>query len=705
MNKGIFLNAISLKTLSKINPYFINKLTQFGLKSFQDLLLYLPIRYEDRSRFFPIEKVLPGRKVAVQGTVLNRTVSFGRQRMLSCLLRDDSGVLMLRFFKFNERMKNSFFPGQWISAYGTIKQDRYGSKEIIHPEYVVRKRKRIVLTTTLTPIYPTIAGVRQTILRNAIDQILAILNCTSMSELLPPELNYNMMSLADAVRILHRPSTNISLNELAQYSHPAQRRLIFEELLAYHLSMLAIRDNIQKYRAMPLQNNTDLTKRFITALPFSLTNAQKRVIAEIHQDLACDVPMIRLVQGDVGSGKTLVAALAALKAISNGQQVALMVPTELLAEQHAHNFKDWFSPLGIQSGWLAGKQNCKIRETQRNAIAKGHIEMVVGTHAIFQDQISFARLSLVIIDEQHRFGVHQRLAFWKKGLSKGFYPHQLIMTSTPIPRTLAMSIYADLNISIIDELPPTRIPVVTAIIPDTRRTEIIQRIRQVCLNEQRQIYWICTLIESSAMTEAQEAKVTFKKLKNALPELKINLIHGRLKTQEKQELMKNFKLGKIDLLVATTVIEVGVDVPNASLIIIENPERLGLAQLHQLRGRVGRGTKASHCVLLYKPPLKKVAKARLQILRDNNDGFTIAQRDLDMRGPGDLFGTRQAGNIKFRIASLLRDQDMLPEVQRLAWYIYQNYPSLAQELMKRWMLPQHTCSIHIDEQLCYQKYI
>lgn len=484
---------------------------------------------------------------------------------------------------------------------------------------------------------------------------------------------------------LHRPPPDIQLADLELGKHPAQKRLILEELLAHNLSMLAVRAGAQSYQALPLMPDDRLKKQFLAQLPFSPTGAQDRVVADIEADMQKGFPMMRLVQGDVGSGKTLVAALAALRAIAHGKQVALMAPTELLAEQHANNFRQWFEPLGLQVGWLAGKQKGKARIAQQEAIASGQVSMVVGTHAIFQEQVQFSGLALVIIDEQHRFGVHQRLALWEKGEEQGFHAHQLIMTATPIPRTLAMTAYADLDTSVIDELPPGRTPVTTVAIPDTRRADIIQRVKNACIEEGRQAYWVCTLIEESEVLEAQAAEATWEELKVALPELKVALIHGRMKAQEKQAVMQAFKQGELQLLVATTVIEVGVDVPNASLMIIENPERLGLAQLHQLRGRVGRGAVASHCVLLYKTPLSKTAQKRLQVLRDSNDGFVIAQQDLEIRGPGELLGTRQTGSAEFKVADLLRDQAMIPEVQRVARHIHQQYPEHARALIERWL--------------------
>ncbi|RAT13487.1 ATP-dependent DNA helicase RecG, partial [Lonsdalea quercina] len=506
-----------------------------------------------------------------------------------------------------------------------------------------------------------------------------------IDELLPQELNHSMISLTEALHTLHRPPPDMQLSKLEQGKHPAQQRLIMEELLAHNLSMLAARAGAQRHHALALPPRDTLKQQLLAALPFSPTQAQDRVVAEIEQDLNHPYPMMRLVQGDVGSGKTLVAALAALRAIAHSKQVALMAPTELLAEQHANNFRQWFAPLGINVGWLAGKQKGKARQAQQDAIASGDVGMVVGTHAIFQQQVQFNGLALVIIDEQHRFGVHQRLALWEKGEQQGFHPHQLIMTATPIPRTLAMTAYADLETSVIDELPPGRTPVTTVAIPDTRRGDIIQRVDNACQQEGRQAYWVCTLIEESDLLEAQAAEATCQELREALPELTIGLVHGRMKAQEKQQVMEAFKAGNIQLLVATTVIEVGVDVPNASLMIIENPERLGLAQLHQLRGRVGRGSVASHCVLLYKSPLSKTAQKRLQVLRDSNDGFVIAQRDLEIRGPGELLGTRQTGSAEFKVADLLRDQALIPQVQRLARHIHERYPEHARALIERWL--------------------
>ncbi|MDU3817532.1 MAG: ATP-dependent DNA helicase RecG [Pantoea sp.] len=683
--KGRLLDAVPLSTLSGVGASQARKLAKIGLHTVQDLLLHLPLRYEDRTQLYPINDLLPGIWATIEGEVLHTDVTFGRRRMLVSQISDGTGVATLRFFNFNAGMKNGLAPGARVTAYGEIKRGQRGA-EIIHPEYRIQGEHSVTeLQETLTPVYPTTEGIRQATLRNLTDQALKLLDSCPIAELLPDELRGGLLSLPDALRTLHRPPPDMQLADLESGRHPAQRRLILEELLAHNLSMLAVRAGAQRYHALPMPPRHQLSDKLLAALPFKPTAAQQRVVKEIEQDLANDYPMMRLVQGDVGSGKTLVAALAALHVIAHGKQVALMAPTELLAEQHANNFRQWFAPLGLEVGWLAGKQKGKARLAQQEAIASGQVSMVVGTHAIFQEQVQFNGLALVIIDEQHRFGVHQRLALWEKGEEQGFHPHQLIMTATPIPRTLAMTAYADLDTSVIDELPPGRTPVTTVAIPDTRRAEIIERVKRACQTEGRQAYWVCTLIEESDLLEAQAAEATWEELKLALPDLRVGLVHGRMKPQEKQDVMQAFKQGELQLLVATTVIEVGVDVPNASLMIIENPERLGLAQLHQLRGRVGRGAVASHCVLLYKSPLSKTAQKRLQVLRDSNDGFVIAQCDLEIRGPGELLGTRQTGNAEFKVADLLRDQALIPDVQRIARHIHQHYPEQAQALIERWL--------------------
>ncbi|EKF9738487.1 ATP-dependent DNA helicase RecG [Vibrio cholerae] len=679
------LSAVPLCELSGVGAKVAEKLEKVGLHTVQDLLFHLPLRYEDRTRVYPIVQLHHGLWAAVQGKVMAVDTLFGKRKMLTVKISDGNGTLTLRFFNFTAAMKNNFAEGKFVHAYGEIKRGNQGL-EIIHPDYkFFTPAQTPDVEPNLTPVYPTTEGLRQLTLRNLTDQALALLEKSAVQELLPSGLYDQQMTLAQALKIIHRPSADIDLRLFEQGRHPAQVRLIMEELLAQNLSMLAIRSQGQQDVALPLAPVHQLKQQLLAQLPFSPTKAQQRVVAEIEADLEKPHPMMRLVQGDVGSGKTLVAALAAVRAIEHGYQVALMAPTELLAEQHSLNFAQWLEPMGIQVGWLAGKLKGKARETELARIASGEVKMVVGTHALFQEQVSFDHLALVIIDEQHRFGVHQRLELREKGAKQGAYPHQLIMTATPIPRTLAMTAYADLETSVIDELPPGRTPIQTVAIPDTKRDEIVERIRHACLNEGKQAYWVCTLIDESEVLEAQAAAETAEELQRKLPEVKIGLVHGRMKPAEKQAVMQAFKNNELHLLVATTVIEVGVDVPNASLMIIENPERLGLAQLHQLRGRVGRGTVASHCVLLFHAPLSKTAQKRLGVLRESNDGFVIAQRDLEIRGPGELLGTKQTGLADFKIADLVRDQQLVPQVQRIARHIHERYPQNAQAIIDRWL--------------------
>ncbi len=679
------LSAIPLTSLSGVGAKVAEKLDKVGLCSVQDLLFHLPLRYEDRTRIYPMVKLHAGLWAAVQGKVMAVDTLFGKRKMLTVKISDGNGTLTLRFFNFTAGMKNNFTEGKTVHAYGEIKRGNYGL-EIVHPDYKFYAPNQVTETEpSLTPVYPTTDGLRQITLRNLTDQALELLDKAAVQELLPNGLYPSQITLAEALHTIHRPPPNIDLSQFDEGKHPAQVRLILEELLAQNLSMLAVRSKGQQDNAIPLSAVDKLKQQLLAQLPFSPTNAQSRVVGEIEQDLAQPHPMMRLVQGDVGSGKTLVAALAALRAIEHGYQVALMAPTELLAEQHAINFANWFESMGIQVGWLAGKLKGKAKETELARIASGEAQMVVGTHALFQEHVNFHNLALVIIDEQHRFGVHQRLELRAKGEKQGTFPHQLIMTATPIPRTLAMTAYADLETSVIDELPPGRTPIQTVAIPDTKRNDIIERVRHACLNEGKQAYWVCTLIDESEVLEAQAAADTAEELQRLLPDVKIGLVHGRMKPAEKQAVMKDFKDNNLHLLVATTVIEVGVDVPNSSLMIIENPERLGLAQLHQLRGRVGRGSVASHCVLLYHAPLSKTAQKRLGVLRESNDGFVIAQRDLEIRGPGELLGTKQTGMADFKIADLVRDQRLIPEVQRIARHIYQQYPQNAQAIIDRWL--------------------
>ncbi|MEV3835017.1 ATP-dependent DNA helicase RecG [Aeromonas allosaccharophila] len=678
------LDKIPLDSLKGVGSKMLEKLERLGLATVQDLLFHLPLRYEDRTQVWPIGDLPPGLHGAVEGEIQDTQLVMGRRRMMVCRISDGTGTLTLRFFNFTAAQKNSLAAGRLIRCFGEVRPGKYGL-EMAHPEYKLLGEEQAGQTEeALTPVYPTTEGLRQLTLRNLTDQALAQLDLYGVEELLPAGLYPHQIELAAALKLLHRPPPSVALPLLESGQHPAQQRLVLEELLAHNLSVLKVRAQAQTQLARALKPAPELVEQLLGALPFKPTGAQSRVVAEIGKDLQQSHPMMRLVQGDVGSGKTLVAALAALQAIGNGCQVGLMAPTELLAEQHAINFAKWLEPLGIGVGWLAGKQKGKAREEALAAIADGSVKMVVGTHAIFQEQVVFHRLALVIIDEQHRFGVHQRLALREKGEREGVHPHQLIMTATPIPRTLAMTAYADLDTSVIDELPPGRTPITTVALPDSRRGDVIERVKLAC-TEGKQAYWVCTLIEESEVLECQAAEDTAAELQNLLPGLHIGLVHGRMRPVEKQRVMEEFKAGILQLLVATTVIEVGVDVPNASLMIIENPERLGLAQLHQLRGRVGRGAVASHCVLLYHAPLSKTAQSRLGVLRETNDGFLIAQRDLELRGPGELLGTRQTGLADLKIADLVRDQPLIPQVQKMARFLIDRHPSHVEPLIRRWL--------------------
>lgn len=678
------LDKIPLDSLKGVGSKMLEKLERLGLATVQDLLFHLPLRYEDRTQVWPIGDLPPGLHGAVEGEIQDTQLVMGRRRMMVCRISDGTGTLTLRFFNFTAAQKNSLAAGRLIRCFGEVRPGKYGL-EMAHPEYKLLGEEQAGQTEeALTPVYPTTEGLRQLTLRNLTDQALAQLDLYGVEELLPAGLYPHQIELAAALKLLHRPPPSVALPLLESGQHPAQQRLVLEELLAHNLSVLKVRAQAQTQLARALKPAPELVEQLLGALPFKPTGAQSRVVAEISKDLQQSHPMMRLVQGDVGSGKTLVAALAALQAIGNGCQVGLMAPTELLAEQHAINFAKWLEPLGIGVGWLAGKQKGKAREESLAAIKDGSVKMVVGTHAIFQEQVVFQRLALVIIDEQHRFGVHQRLALREKGEREGVHPHQLIMTATPIPRTLAMTAYADLDTSVIDELPPGRTPITTVALPDSRRGDVIERVKLAC-TEGKQAYWVCTLIEESEVLECQAAEDTAAELQTLLPGLHIGLVHGRMRPVEKQRVMEEFKAGILQLLVATTVIEVGVDVPNASLMIIENPERLGLAQLHQLRGRVGRGAVASHCVLLYHAPLSKTAQSRLGVLRETNDGFLIAQRDLELRGPGELLGTRQTGLADLKIADLVRDQPLIPQVQKMARFLMDRHPSHVEPLIRRWL--------------------
>ena len=661
------------------------KLRRLGVTQVQDLLFILPLRYEDRTRIVPIGALLPGMRVAVEGEVQLTEVTFRRRRQLLTRIADGSGFLTLRFFHFSAAQQQSLARGTRIRCFGEVRRGPFGL-EIVHPEYRRVTAESAALEETLTPIYPSTEGVPQGRLRALIGQALRELHTAGIRDWIPQQVlePLGLPSLKEALEYVHRPPREARLAELAEGRHPAQRRLAFEELLTHHLSLKQLRRAAATDPAWPLTDSERLAERFIEALPFRMTAAQARAFAEIDADLRADRPMVRLLQGDVGCGKTLVAAAAAARAAGSGMQAALMAPTELLAEQHWKNFSQWFHPLGLPVALVSGSQPARMRRSALEAIASAEVRLVVGTHALFQEGIDFARLALVIVDEQHRFGVQQRLRLQEKGCKDGRFPHQLIMTATPIPRTLAMTAYADLDISVIDELPPGRTPVKTVVLPEQRREEVVARIRDAC-RAGRQAYWVCPLIDESEEMRSQAAEETAAALAEALADVRVGLVHGRMPAAKKEQAMAEFKAGRIQLLVATTVIEVGVDVPNATLMVIENAERMGLAQLHQLRGRVGRGSDASTCVLLYRGPLSELARERLRVIRETNDGFEIARRDLELRGPGELLGTRQTGLAQLRVADLVRDADLLPRVQAAAELLLNEYPDNIAPLTARWI--------------------
>ena len=679
------LAQVPLTALKGVGAALAEKFARVGLENLQDILFHLPLRYQDRTRITPIGALRPGQDAVIEGVVAGADIVMGRRRSLLVRLQDGSGLLSLRFYHFSQAQKDGLKRGTALRCYGEARSGASGL-EIYHPEYrALSGAESPAVEQTLTPIYPTTEGLTQQRLRQLSEQALARLGPHSLPDWLPAELarDYQLGPLDQAIRYLHRPPAGADLEELAEGQHWAQRRLAFEELLTHQLSLQRLRQAVRAQQAPRLPVAKRLPQQFLLGLGFQPTGAQQRVGAEIAYDLNQPEPMLRLVQGDVGAGKTVVAALAALQALEAGYQVALMAPTELLAEQHFLTFSKWLTPLGIDVAWLAGKLKGKARATALAQIAGG-TPMVIGTHALFQDEVQFQRLALAIIDEQHRFGVQQRLALRQKGIDGRLCPHQLIMTATPIPRTLAMSAYADLDTSILDELPPGRTPVTTLVLGDSRRLEVVERVRAAC-REGRQVYWVCTLIEESEELTCQAAETSFSELTAALPEVQVGLIHGRMKPAEKAAVMDAFKRGELQLLVATTVIEVGVDVPNASLMIIENPERFGLAQLHQLRGRVGRGSAVSHCLLLYHAPLSQLGRQRLAIMRETTDGFIIAEKDLELRGPGEMLGTRQTGLLQFKVADLLRDADLLPAVRDAAQALLEHWPHHVSPLLQRWL--------------------
>ncbi len=719
----------SIIVLKGVGEKMLERFAKRSLLSLNDLLFHLPIRYQDKTRVVSISSLRIGDSVLVRGKLTQCKTHYARRSVLSCEINDGSGVISLRFFHFNKQqvagLSRALDQGKWLKCFGDIKRGRQ-SLEMTHPEYrIIDQDDTIQVDEALTPIYPTTEGLSQLAIRNAIAQVIEHLKQQLeqpfkqdgqtgndlVHDFLPASIRQTLQlpSLLDALLYLHAPPPDCPVFELIEGNDPYRQSLVFEELLAHQLSMKRAYQRQAQHYAYPFSYNKksqgieaqipiqQYSEQFLKQLPFKLTNAQLRVIADIASDVKCSHPMQRLVQGDVGSGKTVVAAMAALYAIENGFQAALMAPTELLAEQHRDNFQHWLAPMGLSVAWLSGKSKVKQRREALQSIVDGSAQMIIGTHALFQAEVIFNHLGLVIIDEQHRFGVHQRLSLLQKGEElltdnelpetesiKKYYPHQLIMTATPIPRTLAMTAYADLDCSIIDELPPGRTPVETVVLSEQRRDDILQRVHQACLNG-RQAYWVCTLIEESEVLQCQAAEQTYELLCQQLPDLPIGLVHGRMKADEKKAVMQSFKQGELLLLIATTVIEVGVDVPNASLMIIENAERLGLSQLHQLRGRVGRGSQSSACVLMYGSPLSKNGKSRLMTLRETNDGFEVARKDLSLRGPGEVLGTRQTGLAEMRIADIIRDQHLIPEINRVAQMLINDYPEVVDPLINRWI--------------------
>ena len=681
------LESTPVTELHGVGPAIAAKLAGLGIETVLDLLFHLPLRYEDRTRIRAIGDLSAGDTALTCGRIESAAVRFGRRRSLVVAIGDGTGTMAMRLFHFNENQRQQLRPGRRIACFGEMHATS-GGIETAHPEYRLLDDDAEPPTTDhLTPAYPAASGLGQALLRRLTGQALDRLERgPDVADLLPGEVaaRHGLAGLADALRTIHRPPAVTGVGAPLGHEHPARRRLAFEELLAHHLALRVARRRIDRRHAAPLDRGDALVRRFADSLPFALTAAQRRVVREVRADLARARPMHRLVQGDVGAGKTVVAAIAAVAAVASERQVALMAPTELLAEQHFASFQGWLDPFGVEVAWLSGRLGSRERGRTLARIAGGEAAVAVGTHALFQSGVAFANLGLVIVDEQHRFGVEQRLALRGKGERSGLRPHQLIMTATPIPRTLAMTAYADLDVSVVDELPPGRTPVDTAVAPSGRRPEVVARIRRAC-GRGEQAYWVCTAIEESDAIACRAAEDTARELGQALPELRVGLVHGRMPPPEKDAAMAAFKEARIDVLVATTVVEVGVDVPNASLMIIENAERLGLAQLHQLRGRVGRGARRSACVMMYDGPLTEAARARLEVLRATTDGFRIAERDLEIRGPGDLLGTRQTGLAQLRIADLARDLPLLPGIERAASELLARHESRIAPLVRRWI--------------------
>ncbi|MDO8351787.1 MAG: ATP-dependent DNA helicase RecG [Gallionella sp.] len=684
----------SLTTPLKISAATLSRLAKLGIHHRADLLLHLPLRYEDETHLAPIATVEPGETVQVQGVITHSEILFKPRRTLVCRLQDASGELYLRFLNFYPSQTKLLAVGNQIRAIGEVRMGYYGL-EMVHPKCRAVEDET-PLQTSLTPVYPTTAGLSQATLKKLIANALEVFPVTDpLPDFFVDRLN--LLGFFASIRLLHNPAPDIPASCLEDKSHAAWRRIKFDELLAQQLSMRVHHRERSQRNAPALPPQKNHTGALLKNLPFALTRAQQKVYAEISLDMAKPHPMQRLLLGDVGSGKTIIAALAALQSIENGYQVALMAPTEILAEQHFLKLSEWLAPLGITPVWLSGSLKKKDKKLAAEMIASGETLLAIGTHALFQEQISFYKLGLAIVDEQHKFGVQQRLALHSKGKmtniadstkTKYQEPHQLMMSATPIPRTLAMSYYADLDVSVIDELPPGRTPVITKLVSDVRRDEVFERVRASCIGGQ-QAYWVCPLIDESEVLQLQNALETHQLLTDTFPELRIGLVHGKMDSAEKVSVMTEFKTGELQLLVATTVIEVGVDVPNASLMVIDHAERMGLAQLHQLRGRVGRGSAQSLCILLYQKPLSELARTRLKVIFENTDGFAIAQQDLQLRGPGELLGARQSGVAMLRFADINADEDLLEQARLVADELLHDYPDAARSYLQRWMANKH----------------
>ena len=671
--------VISISGLGKKTS---DRLNQIGIYSLENLLFHLPIRYQDKTQITSLSAAKVGDEILVELTIDKLEEVPTRQRQLLCYLSDNNNQkLLIRFFHFNHYQKQTFVRGEYIQCFGEIKIGRSGL-EMHHPEYrLISQKQRPLLDSTLTPVYPLTAGITQNKIKLWVAQALDILRATVINDYFERIAKNTMPNLKDSLYLLHHPKKGEDLISISNFKHIAQQRLIIEELAAQKLNLLRIKARRKTQKSSIFSIDENLPSKLIESLDFKLTGAQLRCIGEINKDLSSSQPMLRLLQGDVGSGKTIVAVFILLQAIENNFQTAIMAPTEILAQQHLQNFNSYLDHLGIKVAFLSGSQNTEERKTQTNLITSGKAQIVIGTHALFQESVSFNNLGLVIIDEQHKFGVHQRLSLAQKAKK---IPHQLVMTATPIPRSLTMSVYADLDTSIIDELPPGRQKIETIALSNNRRDEVVERIKKVCI-EGKQIYWVCTLIEESEALRAESAEKTYLYLSKKLEGIKVVIIHGRLNKTEKEIIMQDFAKEEINVLVATTVIEVGLNVPNASLMIVENAERLGLAQLHQLRGRVGRGSEKSVCVLMYQSPLSDSAKQRLDILRHSNDGFVIAQKDLELRGPGEVLGTQQTGIADMKIANIARDAYLLKQAGYYASQMLEGDEKDQHSLINRWI--------------------